>query len=176
MFCCSYNIHSRQGSFSSNNFVSILLWRWHLASIFVVNNVDDWVDFAGDVDYIAIFIVRVLVLVVLVVVALIFIILIIVVILVGALVVLGVLERTLLDLADVRDSPLDEVVSALLALDLVALLLIVRHVEGRILNSASVLLDPLLPLLWVLFAPITLFLPRIHVRWVRFGWVLRNYA
>lgn len=91
MFCCSYNTHSRQGSSTSKNFVSVLLWRWHLTSVFVVNNVDDWVDFARDVDYIAIFIVCVLVLVVLVVVALIFIILIVVVILIGALVVLGVL-------------------------------------------------------------------------------------
>ena len=141
-----------------------------------MSNVDDWVDFSGDVDYIAIFVVCVLVLVVLIVVALIFIILIVIVILVGALVMLRILEWTLLHLADVRDSPLNKVVSALLTLNLIAFLFIVWNVEGGVLNSASVLLDPLLPLLWVLFAPFLLFLPRIHVRWIRFSRVLCNYA
>ena len=141
-----------------------------------MSNVDDWVDFAGDVDYIAIFIVSVFILIVLIVVTYVFIILIVVVILVGSLVVLRILERALLHLADVCDSPLDEVVSTLLSLDLIALLFIVWHIEGGILNSLPVLLDPRLPLLWMLFAPFSLFLPRIHVRWVWLRRVLCDYA
>jgi len=155
---------------------SILFGRWYLAGVLVMSDMNDWVDFSRDVDYIAIFVVGVFVLVVLVVVAHIFIILIIVVILVGTLFVLWVLKRALLHLADVCDSPLDEVVSALLTLDLVTFILLVWNVEGGILNCASVLLNPLLPLLWVLFAPFALFLPCIDIRWIWLRWVFCNYA
>ena len=128
-----------------------------------MSSVDDWINFTRDVDYIAIFVISVLIFVVLIVVALIFIILIISIILVGTLVMLWVLEWTLLHFSDVSDSPVDQVVSTLLSLDLVAFFFIVWNVESCTLNSTSILLDPLLPLLWMFFAPLTLFLPCIHI-------------
>lgn len=122
-----------------------------------------WIDFTRDIDDVAVLIVRVFVVVVLIVVAVILIIFIIEVVVVARLVFIWVLQWTLLDFSNVCDSPLDEIVSALLSFDLITFVFIIRYIEGSILNSTSVFFDPLLPFLWVFFAPFTLFLPSINV-------------
>lgn len=121
------------------------------------------IDSPRNINLVTILVRCVVISVVLIVIILILVIFILKVIISVLLVLLGVLQWALLYLADLSDSPLNQVVAALLSFHLVALFFVVRYVEGSILDCFSVLFGPLPPQLWVLFAPRTLLLPRFYV-------------
>ena len=147
---------------SSHN-VSVLLWRWHFACIMISYRVVYRIDSTRNINLVAILVRCVVIIVVLVVIILILVIFVLKVVIRVLLVLLGVLKWALLHLADLSDSPLNQVVAALLSFHLVALFFIVRNVERGILDCFSVLFGPLPPQLWMLFAPRTLLFPRFHV-------------